>query len=194
MDMKRIVSMHIFIALLFTSCGMGSGNNAEHALTPLSDHAIDVSSDGNTHDYGVLINGIRWATRNVDAPGTFTQNPEDPGMLFHWNRKRAGISMSRFWNRRTAVGTEWYMKNDPCPDGWRVPTKDELCSLNNAGSEWTTRGRLFGAVPYQVFLPATGWRIKPGSAGWSGSAHGKYWSSTTYASTHAWHLCTTASI
>lgn len=37
----------------------------------------------------VEINGVCWATRNVDAPGTFTQNPEDAGMLYQWNRKTA---------------------------------------------------------------------------------------------------------
>ena len=34
---------------------------------------------------GVLINGVCWATRNVDAPGTFAENPEDPGMMYQWN-------------------------------------------------------------------------------------------------------------
>ena len=44
-------------------------------------------------DPGVLINGVRWATRNVDAPGTFTTAPENAGMLYQWNR-RVGWSNS----------------------------------------------------------------------------------------------------
>ena len=48
------------------------------------------ASDNNsaTHDEGVVINGVRWATRNVDMPGTFAETPESLGMLFQWNRKR----------------------------------------------------------------------------------------------------------
>ena len=36
---------------------------------------------------GVIINEIIWATRNVDAPGTFAAKPEAPGMFYQWNRK-----------------------------------------------------------------------------------------------------------
>jgi len=49
---------------IFTAC-----NNDEPTLSP------------NQIDEGVVINGIRWATRNVDAPGTFVDNPEDAGMF-----------------------------------------------------------------------------------------------------------------
>ena len=35
----------------------------------------------------VVINGVRWATCNVDAPGNFAANPEDAGMFYQWNRK-----------------------------------------------------------------------------------------------------------
>ena len=46
-----------------------------------------VFAQNNTTDEGVEIDGIIWATRNVDAPGTFAENPEDTGMLFQWNRR-----------------------------------------------------------------------------------------------------------
>ena len=54
------------------------------------------------------------------------------------------------------TGTSWERANDPCPAGWRMPTRDELQSLVNAGSIWTTRngvsGRLFGTAPNHIFL------------------------------------------
>ena len=110
---------------------------------------------------GVVIDGIRWATRNVDMPGTFAKSPENTGMLFQWNRKKAWDTIDRDmsdWDRTTPEGTEWYAENDPCPDGWRVPTREELQSLNNSGSVWAiyneVYGRLFGVVPNQIFLPA----------------------------------------
>ena len=57
-------------------------------------------NDKLTTDEGVVINGIRWATRNVDAPGTFTENPEDFGMLYQWNRKKG-------WNTTDRDVEDW---------------------------------------------------------------------------------------
>ena len=128
------------LALIFTSCGMGSGNNSA------------------THDEGVVINGIRWATHNVGrTPGTFVENHEDIGGHFVFNGAL-----------------------NACPQGWRLPTQRELQSLVDAGSEWTTKngvnGRLFGSGSNQVFLPAAGLRAPPGMFSVVGEM-GYYWSS-----------------
>ena len=119
----------------------------------------------NVTDEGVVINGIRWATRNVDMPGTFAATPESFGMLFQWNRRKGwNVRDERMgvWDSSVPTGVEWEIENDPCPEGWRVPTADELRSLQDAGSEWTSQnrrnGRLFGIAPYQIFLPVAGMR------------------------------------
>ena len=116
---------------------------------------------------GVVINNIIWATRNVATPGTFTENPEDTGMFFQWNRL-IGWSVNplinsnggRTWDDSNPTGSSWYRYNDPCPPGWRVPLQSELYSLSTAASTWTTKngvnGRLFGTEPNQIFLPAVG--------------------------------------
>jgi len=39
---------------------------------------------------GVVINGVRWATRNLDVGGHFVANPEDYGALFQWGRRADG--------------------------------------------------------------------------------------------------------
>jgi uncharacterized protein (TIGR02145 family) len=122
-------------------------------------------------DTGVVINGIRWATRNVDAPGTFTKNPEDFGMLFQWNR-RQGLSAednnARDWNSFIPTGTAWYAENDPCPPGWRVPTREELQRLADAFNFWTTLNGVSGSIfldtaDNQIFLPAAGSRNVDGT-------------------------------
>ena len=140
---------------------------------------------------GIVINGVRWATRNVGAPGTFAANPESSGMFFQWNRRRGWAATGNVtgWNTTTPTGITWEATNDPCPTGWRVPTREELQSLVDAGCKWTTQngvnGRLFGIAPYQIFLPAAGWRnFTNGGLGWVGE-NGIYWGSAPRGSVDA---------
>ena len=115
-----------------------------------------------TYDVGVVINGVRWATRNVSTLGTFARNPESAGGLF------SGLRVQ-----------------NACPHGWRLPTREEFESLRYAGVERTSKngviGHTFGTAPNQVFLPATGYRnwedlLTPG---------GVYWSSTPWRSSRS---------
>ena len=146
-----------------------------------------------TTDPGVVINGIRWATRNVDMPGTFAQHPHDAGMLFQWNRHQgwASTGFVTGWDVTVPIGTAWYAANDPCPQGWRVPTQQELQSLNNADAGWImhngVNGRLFGTAPNQLFLPATALRGTFGTLQVVGY-WGCYWSSTANDASSGWHL------
>ena len=134
-------------------------------------------------DPGVVINGVRWATRNVDVSGTFVAFPESIGMFFQWNRRRGWTAKSRFvlgWDNSIPSGDTWTGANNPCPAGWRIPTQAELQRLRDAGSTWTVRngvnGRLFGTAPNQIFLPAAGWRGNNRSIDNIGTS-GNYWSS-----------------
>ena len=147
---KKLV-LTLSILALFASCGTRRGNNTRQ--------------NANTFDEGVVINGIRWATRNVDAPGTFAETPESFGMLFQWNRRKGWSATDENvenWDNSIPEGTEWVRRNDPCPRGWRIPTREELISLRDEDYGWTNQngvyGRLFGTVPNQIFLPATGLR------------------------------------
>ena len=97
-------------------------------------------------DEGIVINGVRWATRNAEwhrasssrVLRTFASSPEMPGTFF-------------------APSSEMLI---PCPPGWRLPSIPEFESLVAAGSVWTAvngeYGRLFGTAPNQLFLPAAG--------------------------------------
>ena len=172
--MKKTTLFCIF-ALVLSSCGIFRKTETQQVQDPA------------TFDERVVINGVRWATRNVDMPGTFTETPEDRGMLFQWNRKTALWSVydERIEDRRNffPVATEWYAENDPCPTGWRVPTDTEFRSLMNAGGEWTTQndvnGLLFGTAPYQIFLPATDISAIAGNVRVEGK-YAIYWSNKQY--------------
>ena len=114
-----------------------------------------------------------WATRNVGMPGTFVDNPQDPGMLYQWNRRQPWTLAAgdiTGWNHTGAGGTTWYAENDPCPPGWRVPTGREIETLNDrrTGSRtenWNNTGMsgvIFGTEPNMIFLPTNGYRNRDG--------------------------------
>ncbi|MCL2327775.1 MAG: fibrobacter succinogenes major paralogous domain-containing protein [Bacteroidetes bacterium] len=106
-------------------------------------------TDQKITDVGVVINGVTWATRNVDAFGTFTEKPESVGMRYQWNHTKA-------WNDTDTTkvnwddnpnGTTWEKANDPSPAGWRVPTKEEQESLfdtEKVTNEKTTQNGVAG--------------------------------------------------
>ena len=148
-----------------------------------------------SHPESVVINGIRWATRNVAAIGTFVDNPEDVGMLYQWNRPTAWPATGTVtgWNSTGATGTTWVRRpNDPCPTGFRVPTEAELNSLRNSPNVWTTKngvlGRLFGTAPNQIFLPVSRYRNTTGLLNTDLRSAGHYWSSTQSGNTNARYL------
>jgi uncharacterized protein (TIGR02145 family) len=131
---------------------------------------------------GVMIDGVRWATRNVDISNAFAGKPHYPGMFYQWNRNRGWSSTVEItdWDGTIPQGPIWEEENDPCPTGWRVPTNSELMSLLNAGSRWTSlndvSGRLYGSDDNLIFLPATGYRDY--SNGTLVKGTGNYWSNT----------------
>jgi len=48
------------------------------------------SNGGPVTEEGIVINGVRWATRNLDIGGHFVAKPEDYGALFQWGRRADG--------------------------------------------------------------------------------------------------------
>jgi uncharacterized protein (TIGR02145 family) len=170
-----IVFTLLFLAFL-TNCAARKTTPTANALTT---------------DTGVIINGITWATRNVDAPGTFAANPEDYGGYFQWNRKTEIWAYNRRGNISASGARAWQRANNPCPQGWRVPTQAELNRLAETGHVWTTKngvnGYLFGRAPNQIFLPAAGTRL-PDNTIDGADIWGFYWSSTRSNATDAWGL------
>lgn len=85
----------------------------------------------------VMINGVCWATCNVDAPGTFAASEEKVGMFYQWNRPvgwsganpLVNSNGGNTWDPSVPSGTIWDISNDPSPTGYRLPTMDEFNAL-----------------------------------------------------------------
>ena len=117
----------------------------------------------------VIINGVKWATRNVGSRGSFVAQPHLAGQHYTWSEAQ-----------------------NACPSGWRLPTKNEMESLSQAPSKLiatngVTAGMEFGSAPNIIFLPAAS-----SSSNGSYQEHfrggGLYWSSTIYGSESAYCL------
>ncbi|MDL2319974.1 hypothetical protein LJC45_02440 [Alistipes sp. OttesenSCG-928-B03] len=137
----------------------------------------------------VTINGITWAVCNVDAFRTFTASPTDYGMFYQWNRKKAWATANAGddWDSTSATGDAWESDNDPCPAGWRLPTKEEQAKLFDAdkvSNEWTTIDDVAGCIftdnasGSTVFFPAAGYLYNPGGLIDLMGKYGYYWSSS----------------
>lgn len=101
---------------------------------------------------GTKIGDIVWANANVDDPDTFGRNCQVRGKLYQWNAKVGYPSYSAndkgdtetvvpgFTGGAFDVHSEtWTDENDPCPDGWRVPTKAEFETLLAVGEGATPK-------------------------------------------------------
>jgi uncharacterized protein (TIGR02145 family) len=143
-------------------------------------------------EQGVEINGVVWATRNVDAVGTFAAKPEDPGMFYQWNRKKAWPSTGATvpgWDATNSTGATWETANDPCPNGWRMPIREEIEKLidtKKVNDEWIlvngVSGRRFidQTTSRSIFFPAVGLRSYDEGELFYAGLVGYYWSSTDY--------------
>ena len=163
---------------------------------------INVTVEFNISDseQGIDVGGLRWATRNLAAPGFFADSPTCLGMFYQWNRSVAWETTGDVtnWNTSVPTGTTWTAENDPCPGGWRLPTIDELKTLMNERNVWATynevNGRVFGVAPDQIFLPAAGWRIGATGELDSSDVGANYWSSTQDVGVNAWSFHFTGSL
>ena len=95
----------------------------------------------------VLINGMVWSTVNLNGPGEFCSSEDEVGMYYQFNSKVAwavpggqGAEAAGYEVLDTPfqdsewVTDGWYPENDPCPEGWRVPTTAEFIAVFDKGA------------------------------------------------------------
>jgi uncharacterized protein (TIGR02145 family) len=142
------------------------------------------------------INGGYW---QWGRPGQAAPGPSGPGST------QANAGAISGWNTTNAPNGSWQdgtkTGNDPCPNGYRVPTKAQWDAVLNVSynpqsivGTWSTTinnptnytaGRFFGPA---LMLPAAGYRYDADGALFNRGYYGYYWSSTENGSDGAWLL------
>ena len=140
---------------------------------------------------GIQIGNLLWAPVNCGyekAIGSYKGYTW--GKLYQWGRDSgcgysydSDASIDGFMSSFT-VGEEW--SNDPCPDGWRVPTIDELQSLKKSRNTQDLedykgqKGCWYGSTTTEnlIFFQAAGYRDAMTGAGYNRGQSCIYWSST----------------
>jgi len=170
--------------------------------------AIAICLAGNAmmfaQETGVVINGVKWATRNVDKPGAFAAKPEAPGMFYQWNGEIGWSNTDPLkdsnegtsWLKNGVIGPSWKKEKDPSPPGWRIPTLDEIKTLldtDKVSNEFMTENGVNGqkftdkATGKSIFLPFVGYRsISDGELNRVGLT-GWYWSGTPAGGQNLWY-------
>lgn len=111
------------------------------------------------------------------------------------------VVSNQFYTNGSGTGTDWLTtsrntlwqglngENNPCPTGFRVPTKNEFLNETNSFGIRT----LDGAFTSFLRLPATGYRKSDGlSSNYVNYTNGRYWTSTIIGTTTAYVLSMTA--
>lgn len=90
------------------------------------------------HGYAQNINGVIWSKANVDNPGYFGETPDTRGLLYQYDSKigwpnsspeTSGCPDGMRVGQYDSGVSDWSVDNDPCPEGWRVPSIEEIRAL-----------------------------------------------------------------
>jgi len=155
----------------------------------------------------LVIDGVCWASANIDNPQTFASRADMYTKFYQWNRLTAYSAddpLTPAWNTTMDSSETWTV--NPCPPNWRIPSRTEYQLLHSSGSTWAnenTRGNQIGGRFYGpshatcslpnnmsgcAFFPASGSRNLTTGALTYGATRGFCWSSTQASNTNGYYL------
>lgn len=144
---------------------------------------------GSTEIYD--INGTSKSTGATIATGkvTFAKAVQTPATFYTYgsgNNDWASPNnyTSKNWNDISESDGKTFF--DPCPEGWRLPTKAEYSNFSTTTFTWdaTNSGRTYNGN----WFPAAGYRSSDGGGMSSVGSYGGYWSASPYSENYGYGL------
>ena len=150
-----------------------------------------------------LIGGYwQWGRKGPDSSqwydtntANFAHGPNGPGS------GDANEEVINGWDATDAPDGSWSdtskKVNDPCPAGYRVPTKTQWDgvvdnnTISKVGTTWDNDDTNYSSARFfgdDLMLPAAGYRYSSSGSLYDRGTYGYYWSSTQYTSNSAWDL------
>jgi uncharacterized protein (TIGR02145 family) len=102
---------------------------------------------------------------------------------FWLDRNLGATKVADAYDDEQSYGEYFHAGGIVCPEGWRVPTKEEW---NMEVSTWNANN-LQGAFESNLKLPCAGWKNVNEKA-YNIGCNGFYWSSSEYGSVYSWFL------
>ena len=153
----------------------------------------------------LTLGGVCWADANVDTVNMFAMQADMYTKFYQWNKLTAYSAndpLTPAWDATANESATWTV--NPCPQDWRLPTKNEYEQLVAAGHTWVdagirgaaVAGRFYGynhstcTLPSNmngcVFFPASGYRNFASGALSHRGTNGFGWSSMQANSTNGY--------
>ncbi|MFT4073859.1 MAG: FISUMP domain-containing protein [Dysgonamonadaceae bacterium] len=175
--------------LLFRCHNLGADESLDPFTYVSTDNAEDSDIKGSLYQWGRKKDGHQLRSSSTSST-LATDNTPNHNMFItpdsYPNDWRSGGGENSRWGNGTANVNPAKAANDPCPPGWKVPSRAQWQSIYKASGTgapsdatantwiWSGKGILVGDA---LFLPAAGYRHTKGSLDGIGSV-GNYWSST----------------
>ena len=201
--------------LVYNVSGTPAAPGAMSVLINFGGQSCNVNTTVTTGTTVVLPgNPEAWMRHNLGANTSLDpdQNPSVIGLhgnYYQWGRAAVVANASTpagaigGWNTANAPDNSWQdatkTANDPCPAGFRVPTRQQFTNLINSNTtsnigtftnSATNYGsaKVFGSGTNKLTLPTAGNRSNADGALNNRGGYGSYWSSTPYTATNAYYL------
>ncbi|AJW62974.1 hypothetical protein VO54_01497 [Elizabethkingia miricola] len=97
---------------------------------------VDISTDPDTPSQSIIGDYYQWGRNKVVADRT-----TGPGSIPNWDSTTLPANNS--WNLGNTQNPVKNTANDPCPNGWRIPTHLEYLTLNNSNAIGSDAGSVY---------------------------------------------------
>ncbi len=111
------------------------------------------------HGYARQIGDVIWSKANVDEPGLFGATADTRGKLYQYCSKTPWPNSNGIEDLTKPDGyatgytdngiPDWTAESDPCPEGWTIPTSDQLAALTGINTDGSGDRKFLWKEPNQ---------------------------------------------